>query len=127
VTIKQLLTHTGGTGDIFGPEFETHRLELRTLQDYVNLFGKRGPEFEPGSRWEYSNYGFVLLGLVIEKVSGQSYYDYVREHIYEPAGMSSSGSEPEDQAVALRLWIWRPNYQRHTMLRPRRWCTRNER
>jgi CubicO group peptidase (beta-lactamase class C family) len=116
VTIKQLLTHTGGTGDIFGPEFDTHRLELGTLQDYVKLYGKRGPEFEPGSRWEYSNYGFVLLGLVIEKVSRQSYYDYVREHIYEPAGMSSSGSEPEDQAVAGRSTgytkmggPWRPN------------------
>jgi CubicO group peptidase (beta-lactamase class C family) len=99
VTIKQLLTHTGGTGDIFGPEFEAHRLELRTLQDYVKLYGNRSPQFEPGSRWEYSNYGFVLLGLVIDKVSGQSYYDYIREHIYEPAGMTSSGSEPEDQAV----------------------------
>ena len=116
VTIKQLLTHTGGTGDIFGPEFDTHRLELRRLQDYVKLYGKRGPAFEPGSRWEYSNYGFVLLGLVIEKVSGQSYYDYVREHIYEPTGMSSSGSEPEDQAVADRSigytrmgGCWRPN------------------
>ncbi len=100
VTIKQLLTHTGATGDIFGPEFDAHRLELRTLQDYVKVYGNRGLQFEPGSRWEYSNYGFVLLGLVIEKVGGQTYYDYVREHIYEPAGMTSSGSEPEAQAVA---------------------------
>ena len=102
VTIKQLLTHTGGTGDIFGPEFEAHRLELRTLQDYVKLYGNHGPQFEPGSRWEYSNYGFILLGLVIEKASGQSYYDYVREHIYQAVGMTSSGSEPEDQTVADR-------------------------
>lgn len=102
VTIKELLTHTGGTGDIFGPEFEAHRLQLRTLRDYVKLYGNRGPQFEPGSRWEYSNYGFVLLGLVIEKVSGESYYDYVREQIYQPAGMTSSGSEPEDQAVTDR-------------------------
>jgi len=102
VTIKQLLTHTGGTGDIFGPEFEAHRLELRTLQDYVKLYGNRGPQFEPGNRWEYSNYGFVLLGLVIEKASGEGYYDYVRKHIYDPAGMTSTGSEPEDQAVADR-------------------------
>lgn len=102
VTIKQLLTHTGGTGDIFGPEFDAHRLELRTLQDYVKLYGNRGPEFEPGSRWEYSNYGFVLLGFVIEKARGENYYDYVREHIYEPAGMASTGSEPEDQPVADR-------------------------
>jgi len=84
VTIQQLLTHTGGTGDIFGPEFEAHRKELRTLQDYVNLYGKRNLEFEPGSRWEYSNYGFVLLGVVVERVSGKSYYDYVNENIYGP-------------------------------------------
>jgi CubicO group peptidase (beta-lactamase class C family) len=102
VTIQQLLSHMGGTGDIFGPDFEAHRLELRTLDDYVKLYGNRGPKFEPGSRWEYSNYGFILLGAIIEKVSGQSYYDYVREHIYEPAGMMSTGSEPEDKAVADR-------------------------
>ena len=102
VTIKQLLTHTGCTGDIFGPEFDAHRLELRTLQDYVKRYGGRGPQFEPGSRWEYSNYGFVLLGVVIEKASGENYYDYARKHIYEPAGMTSTGSEPEDQAVADR-------------------------
>jgi len=99
VTIKQLLMHTGGTGDIFGPEFDAHRLELSTLEDYVKLYGKRGPKFDPGSRWEYSNYGFILLGLVIEKASGENYYEYVRKHIYEPAGMTLTGSEPEDQAV----------------------------
>jgi D-alanyl-D-alanine carboxypeptidase len=99
VTIGQLLSHTGGTGDFFGPEFEAHRLELRTLEDYVKLFGSRPLKFEPGSRWEYSNYGFILLGVVIETTTGKSYYDYVREHIYKPAGMTSTGSEPEDDLV----------------------------
>jgi D-alanyl-D-alanine carboxypeptidase len=99
VTIHQLLTHTGGTGDIFGPDFEAHRKEPRTLADYVKLYGKRGVEFEPGSRWDYSNYGFILLGVVIERVTGQSYYDYVQAHIYAPAGMTSTGSLPENQAV----------------------------
>jgi D-alanyl-D-alanine carboxypeptidase len=102
VTIHHLLTHTGGTGDIFGPDFDAHRKELRTLADYVELYGKRGLEFEPGSRWAYSNYGFILLGRVIEKVTGQSYYDYVRQHIYEPTGMTRSGSLPEDEAVPER-------------------------
>ena len=102
VTIHHLLTHTGGTGDIFGPEFTAKRLELRTHDDYVKLFGAREPLFEAGSRWMYSNYGFVLLGAVIEHVSGESYYDYVREHVYEPAGMTSTGSAPEEERVAGR-------------------------
>ena len=102
VTIHHLLTHTGGTGDFFGPEFNKHRLELRTLQDYVKLYGDRGLAYEPGSRWEYSNYGFLLLGLVVEKASGQDYYEYVREHIFKPAGMTSTDSLPEDQTVADR-------------------------
>jgi CubicO group peptidase (beta-lactamase class C family) len=116
VTIHQLLTHTGGTGDIFGPEFDAHRLELRTLQDYVKLYGTRGPAFEPGSRWSYSNYGMLLLGVIIEKVSGQSYYDYVRDNVYVPAGMSSTGSQAEDENVPDRSMgytkrdgAWKPN------------------
>jgi len=102
VTIEQLLSHTGGTGDIFGPDFDKNRHELKTLQDYVKLYGNRAPEFPAGSRWQYSNYGFLLLGALIEKVSGQSYYDYVRDHIYKPAGMTGTASEPEEQMVADR-------------------------
>jgi D-alanyl-D-alanine carboxypeptidase len=102
VTIYQLLTHTGGTGDFFGPQFDAHRLELKTLEDYIKLYGERAPEFEPGSRWEYSNYGFLMLGVVVERVSGKNYYDYVSENIYKPAGMNSTGSLPEDQDVPNR-------------------------
>lgn len=99
VTIHHLLTHTGGTGDIFGPQFTEHRLDLRAVPDFINLFGNRGLGFDPGSQWAYSNYGFVLLGAVIEKVSGVSYYTYVRDHVYLPAGMLATGSEPETETV----------------------------
>lgn len=99
VTIQHLLTHTGGTGDFFGPQFEAHRLELKTLQDYLELYGERAPEFAPGSRWVYSNYGFLMLGVIVERVSGKTYYDYVDENIYKPAGMTSTASLPEDQNV----------------------------
>ncbi len=110
VTIEQMLSHTGGTGDIFGPDFEKNRLELKTLQDYVKLYGNRGPEFEAGSKWKYSNYGFLLLGVIVEKVSGQSYYDYVRNHVFKPAGMTGTASEPEDQVVTDRsVGYWRPD------------------
>ena len=55
--------------------------------------------FEPGSRYEYSNYGFILLGALIEAVTGQSYYDYVREHVFAPAGMTATDSLPESEDV----------------------------
>jgi CubicO group peptidase (beta-lactamase class C family) len=116
VTIHQLLTHTGGTGDFFGPEFDVHRLELRTLQDYVKLFGERGPAFEPGSKWAYSNYGMLLLGVIIERVGGVSYYAHVHDNVYKPAGMTGTASLAEDEVVPDRSigymkrdGAWKPN------------------
>ena len=102
VTVRHLLTHTGGTGDIFGPEYDANRLQLREHADYVKLYGSRAPNFPPGTRFEYSNYGFVLLGAIIEAVSGESYYDYVREHVFGPAGMTSTDSLPESVEVPNR-------------------------
>lgn len=99
VTVRHLLTHTGGTGDIFGPEFEQHRMELRTLSDYVKLYGERKLQYQPGERWAYSNYGFLLLGALIEKVSGVDYYAYVRNNVFAPAGMHSTDSPPESEAA----------------------------
>ncbi len=102
VTVRQLLTHSGGTGDIFGPQFDARRLSLKTHDDYVRLYGTRAPEHAPGAEQRYSNYGFVLLGAIIERVSGQTYYDYVDAHVFAPAGMHDSGSLPEDVAVPRR-------------------------
>jgi CubicO group peptidase (beta-lactamase class C family) len=99
VTVRHLLTHTGGTGDIFGPEFARNRNSLRTHSDYVKLYGNRNLAFEPGSQWQYSNYGFVLLGAIIEAVTGQSYYDHVREQVFQPAGMTRTDSLPEEDFV----------------------------
>jgi len=99
VTAHHLLTHTGGTGDIFGPEFMTHRLELRTTSDYLRLYGTRGTQFTPGAQWVYSNYGFILLGALIEQLSGTSYYDHVAARVLAPAGMMATGFAPEDSLV----------------------------
>ncbi len=92
VTIHHLLTHTGGTGDIFGPKFSAKLEKIKTPKDYIALYGKRAPAFEPGSRFAYSNYGLVLAGAIIERVSGMSYYDYIRKNIYARAGMNNSDS-----------------------------------
>ncbi len=99
VTVAQLLLHTAGMGDIFGAAFETHRETLRTLGDYVTLYGDRPQEFLPGSRFVYSNYGYILLGWIIENVSGLDYYDFVRQNIFVPAGMAGTDSLPEDTEV----------------------------
>jgi D-alanyl-D-alanine carboxypeptidase len=118
VTVRHLLTHTGGTGDIFGPEFQQSRLKLREHGDYVEQYGSRGLTHEPGRRHEYSNYGFILLGALIEEVSGVSYYDYVRDNVFRPAGMTSTDSLPETEDVPNRavgymrsspLADWEPN------------------
>ena len=102
VTIHHLLTHTGGTGDIFGPSFNANRLELRTTGDYIELYGTRNLQFQPGAQFSYSNYGFVLLGAIIERVTGKSYYDVVAERIHAPAQMTATGSAPEDSVVTGR-------------------------
>lgn len=102
VTIANLLTHTGGSGDIFGPEFAAHRLSLQDAKDYVALYGSRPPEFPPGTRVAYSNYGFMLLGRIVEAASGLSYDDYVRQHIYASAGMTDTGMLPETVHLAHR-------------------------
>ncbi len=99
VTLRQLLTHAGGTGDIFGPAFDQHRLSLKTHDDYIRLYGARGPTHPPGQAHEYSNYGYVLLGAIIERASGLSYEDYVARHVFAPAGMHDTGALPEDVDV----------------------------
>ena len=102
VSAHNLLTHTGGTGDIFGPEFMAHRTELRTIDDYLRLYGTRALQFTPGAAHVYSNYGFMLLGAVIERVAGTSYYNHVAARVLAPAGMTATGFAPEDSLVSAR-------------------------
>ena len=102
ITIEQLLQHRSGLGDIFGPKFMASHASIRKLSDYVPLFAGAPLSFEPGSDQKYSNAGFVVLGLIIEKVSGQSYYDYIRDHITKPAGMTDTASYAVDENVPNR-------------------------
>ena len=82
---------------------------LRTITDYLPLFADKPLLFEPGTTQEYSNGGYVILGLIIEKSSGQDYYAYVREHIFEPLGMASTDSYDADAVVPnLALGYTRP-------------------
>ncbi|MCW6531031.1 beta-lactamase family protein [Sphingomonas sp. MMSM20] len=103
VTVRHLLTHTGGTGDFFGPDYDMHESALRTPSDFVRLFGRRDPLFPPGSRWGYSNFGFILLGAILEQVSGQSWDAYLQQNVFSPAGMTATSAvaSPEETAEPL--------------------------
>jgi CubicO group peptidase (beta-lactamase class C family) len=93
ITIRQLMRHTSGIGgNIFDSPPGGTRHDVRNLKDYLALFVNEPPQFEPGTSNAYSNAGYVVLGLLIERLSGQDYYTYVREHILLPAGMTRTGS-----------------------------------
>jgi len=103
ITIQELVTMTSGLGDIFGKKYDaTPKDRLRTLADFLSLFADEPLLFEPGTSRRYSNAGYVVLGLIIEKASGQSYHDYVREHLFRPAGMKDTDAYAQDAIVPNR-------------------------
>ena len=103
VTIQHLLAMTSGIGDFFGERYDsTSKEKLLTLKDYLPLFADKPLEFEPGTRNRYSNGGFVVLGLIIEKVTGSDYYTYVRSNIFIPAGMTETESYGKDVTIPNR-------------------------
>lgn len=97
ITIRHLLTHSSGIGDFFGEKYvATPKNRIRKISDYFQFFAAQPLLFEPGTSRRYSNGGYVVLGAIIEKVSGKSYYDYVRENIFVSAGMSNTDSYETD-------------------------------
>jgi CubicO group peptidase (beta-lactamase class C family) len=100
VTIHHLLTHTSGLGDVFTEEFAANPHQYRTNADFLSLFVDEPLLFQPGEEFSYSNAGFVVLGQVIEQVSGQSYYDYIQQNIFDPSGMVNTDSFEVDANVS---------------------------
>jgi CubicO group peptidase (beta-lactamase class C family) len=100
ITIHHLLTHTSGLGSYFNETYMKGSRQLfRHVDDFKPLVKGEKPAFEPGKRFRYSNTGMLLLGVVIESVTGGSYFDYIRKNIYEPAGMTDSDSYEMDYPV----------------------------
>lgn len=109
VTIGQLVEHKAGFGDFFGPEFRAEPHKVRTLADYLKLFADRPLLFEPGARSEYSNAGFIVLGLVIEAKTGLTYDEAARRFVFEPAGMKSTSLDRiENEAADRAVGYWKP-------------------
>ena len=92
ITIHHLLNHTSGIpGYTELPDFGTKAREPAKPEQFIETFAKLDLFFEPGTRFSYSNSGFFLLGVILEKVTGQKYEQLLREHIFTPAGMGDSG------------------------------------
>ena len=98
VRVKHLLSHTSGLGSYFTDEWDRQSRALyRTVDDWMALIKSDSLQFEPGTRWSYSNTGMLVLGKVIEKASGQDYFAYVREHVAKPAGMTNTDAYELDR------------------------------
>lgn len=99
VTIHQLLTHTSGMLSFWEEYDKLAKEKFKTVSDYLPLFVDKKLAFAPGSDIYYSNSGYMALGLIIEKVSGQNYFDYVKEHIYQPAKMINTDAYELDNVI----------------------------
>ncbi len=102
ITIEQLLAHTAGVPDFTHfPDYESTKHIASSLNSTIDRFRERPLEFEPGTDWNYSNSGYVLLGQVIENATGQEYADVVQETIFDPLGMADSGYDSGSSGVAV--------------------------
>ena len=101
ISIAQLLDHSSGLGDIFTSEyFRSAKTLYRKPSDFFPLFVDADLQFEPGTSQSYSNAGYMVLGAIIEAVSGMPYDEYVAAHVFEPAGMRDSGFFAHDEPVS---------------------------
>ncbi|MGB2960319.1 MAG: serine hydrolase domain-containing protein [Bacteroidota bacterium] len=104
IQIRHLLSHTAGTFNYFAhPDFRDKMPGIRSVDDALPLIYDQKLKFEtPGTEFSYSNSGVVLLGAIIESVTGQSYPDYIQEHIFQPLGMEETGINYLEEVVEHR-------------------------
>ena len=109
VTIYNLLTHTSGIPSFTGfPDYASTEAIPTTPEKLVGRFRDKPLEFQPGEKWNYSNSGYVLLGYLIEKISGESYAKFVKENIFQPLGMNDSGYDSNSAIIPHRASGYAP-------------------
>ena len=92
VTVHHLLSHTSGVPEhTIRPEFQDIMRDPIAPEDFLEVFSGRPLDFEPGTAYNYSNSGYILLGVVIERVTGQPYAEALRQRVLEPLGLAESG------------------------------------
>jgi len=109
ITIFHLLTHTSGIPSFTGfPEYPEFEKKPATPEELVKRFKDKPLEFEPGSQFKYSNSGYLLLGYLIDKISGEKYPQFVQENIFVPLGMADSGYDRNATVIAHRASGYTP-------------------
>ena len=110
VTIFHLLTHTSGIPSFTGfPDYASTEAIATTPEKSVARFRDKPLEFQPGEKWNYSNSGYVLLGYLIERISGESYSQFVQKNIFTPLGMKDSGYDSNSAIILHRASGYTPN------------------
>ncbi|MBN1222697.1 MAG: serine hydrolase [Candidatus Aminicenantes bacterium] len=104
ITVHDLLVHSSGLPNYTDlPNFyRDHSRDPFKMKDFIVQFCSGDLEFEPGSTWKYSNSGYFILGAIIDAVTGQPYEKYLREHIFDPAGMKDSGYDHFNTLLPIR-------------------------
>jgi CubicO group peptidase (beta-lactamase class C family) len=91
ITIHHLLSHTSGIAEYWTGQNDNAVYSATSINDHLQLVLESGFDFEPGTAYQYCNSNFILLGAIIEKVTGKSFYDFVQETVFNPADMKQSG------------------------------------
>src|SRR2546429_1218272 len=109
ITIANLLTHTSGIPNFTSfPDYSTTEATPTTPEQLVARFRDKPLNFQPGEKWEYSNSGYVLLGHLLQKISGQRYQDFVRDNLFAPLGMTESGYDSRAAIILHRASGYSP-------------------
>jgi CubicO group peptidase (beta-lactamase class C family) len=110
ITVHHLLNHTSGIKSYtnMGDLISFARID-RTPIEIIDYFKNAPMDFNPGEKWNYNNSGYILLGFIIEKVSGKSYADFIQEHIFEPLGMKNSFYGSKTKLIPKRASGYQPS------------------
>ena len=101
VTIRQILSHTSGYQDYWPEDYlMTPMMKPSTAQYIIDTWAKKPLDFEPGTKWQYSNTNFVIAGLIVEKVSGDRLMDFLEEHVFRKLGMHSVWDSNEEKLTS---------------------------
>lgn len=101
ITIRELLSHESGLQDFWPQDYSFADMEQPTTpQHIVDKWAMKPLDFQPGTRWQYSNTGYVVAGMIAEKVSGQSLITYLRRKIFDPLGMTSVRDQDDTNTPA---------------------------